>query len=164
MKRKVNPVVKKLTSLRTVPAIAILVAFGGISGCAKDAQRLVQPGETSSQQLVEQLGPALVTGISPSRPAAEQRTYSECEYQVESGIVAARFCQPLSHERTLQYWRQLWREKETEYTALSESEGPHGPDRYLFRWRGGNRAVIFSVNRGEVIQVIDYSAAKAGGN
>ena len=143
---------------RIVPLVLLVAA-----GCAKDSQRAVTPGQTSEAELVQQLGPAQVSGASLSRPAASQRTYSDCEYQVESGQVVARFCAAQDHEKTLQYWRQLWRTEELSFTPVSGESGPHGPDRYVLRAHGLKMAVIYSRSRDRVIQVIHYAAVGSDG-
>ena len=105
---KVNVLTTRLRgqwiALSVVGAMSLM-----LSSCAQDAQRAITPGQTSEVELVKRLGPAEVAAASPSRPSAELRSYSECDYQVEAAQVVARFCSPQASEKTLQYWRQLWR-------------------------------------------------------
>jgi hypothetical protein len=155
--------VRKMTASRNSSALLVCALIALQFGCAGGTERRVTPGQTTAGELQQQLGPALVVGNSPSRPEAELRSYSECEYQLEAEQVVARFCKPLDHERTVQYWRQLWRDQATDDQPLDSTTDPHGPDRFLLRLRQGNRAVVFSRQRQVVLQVIDYSNRPSGG-
>ena len=134
-----------------------------LGGCAGGAERSITPGKTTAAELTATLGNAVVSGESGIRPQTEIRTYSECDYQIEQGVVTAKYCKPLEHEQTLQYWRQIWRNENASFEAVTGDAGPHGPDRYLLKATGLKKAVMYSRALDRVIQVIDYNVAQAGG-
>lgn len=145
---------KKLTLL-----IAGLPLF--FAACAGGLQQQVKPGKTTSSELTQQLGEPAVKGPSPLGPAAELRTYSECEYQLENGRVTASYCKPGEAKSSLQYWRQIWRNEATTFKPLPGYPKIHGVSRYILDAPARQQSVVYDVGVGRVIQVIEY--AKSSG-
>jgi hypothetical protein len=141
--------VRKLTFLGVLPII--------LAACAGGVQQQVKPGKTTASELNEKLGQSVVQGPSPLGASAELRTYTECEYQLESGLVTASYCNPAEAQSTLQYWRQIWRNETTTLKPLAGYPTAHGVGRYILDAPARNQSVIYDTGVGRVVKVVEYS-------
>jgi hypothetical protein len=137
-----------------------------VSGCApkignaptKNPARII-PGRTSATELFAEYGMPTHSYQSESRPQAEVHQFQDSvreAYQVENGKVVAQFRDPEPKEATLQYWRHLWRGKQTSYEELPGSQNPHGQAQYSFRNKTDHIAVIYDSARDRVVRVVRY--------
>ena len=141
--------------------LALTIVFLLAGACAPSGHQEVRPNVTRGKQLTEMLGAPVVQGASPLGPEAELRTYVDCEYQLEKDLVSAKYCKPDDGQRTLQYWKQLWRGDATTYKELPGQSKVHGPSKYILDSPGRGMSVIYDARIDRVVTVIDYSSASS---
>ncbi len=139
-------------------ALFLVILIAG--ACAPSGHQEVRPNITRGRQLTEALGQPVVQGASPLGSGAELRTYSQCEYQLEKDVVTAKYCKPDEGQRTLQYWKQLWREDSTSYKELSGQSKVHGPDKYILDAPSRGMSVVYDARIDRVVTVIEYGTAR----
>ena len=145
--------VKKISLL---PLLALL-------GCAGGAHQKIVPGKTTSAELTKQLGAPLAVGSSPLGEGAELKTYPDCEFQLENEMVTGKFCKPPESQRSLQYWRQLWRGEKTTWEPLPGQSGLHGKERFVLSAPSLKRSVIYDSAVDQVTAVVEYSSTSVKG-
>jgi hypothetical protein len=150
--------------MRTALMIALFSSLAPLSliSCtranhaAAPANPNVQVGQTT-QQLVDTKGqPAAVTA-SVQRPAAQLYRYKDgTVYQSENGTVVGQFEDPVGDEKTLQYWRQLWKGKNFVIEDMPETRDPHGRVDVLYRLPDEKIAVVYDPAKDAVLRVVHY--------
>jgi hypothetical protein len=146
-------IVKKMALLSLLP----------VFGCAGGAHQTVVPGKTTATELAQSLGPPLAVGSSPLGVGAELRTYEECEFQLQEERVTGKFCKPADAQRSLQYWRQLWRNEITTWGPLPGQKSLHGVERFVLAAPGLKKSVIYDSTVEHVVEVVDYADATLKG-
>ena len=152
-----------------MPLLVTLVA-----GCSREdtatpvAPTEVQYNQTTAAELRAAKGEPAKVSIVPrprdlGRAPQSESTASAIEvwqyadgryYQVDGGIVLASWRAPTNpEERTLQYWRQLWRGRAKTFEVVPGSAGPHTQGLWRLTLVGGGESVIFDADAGVVVEV-----------
>lgn len=138
---------------------AFVMLVAGAGGCAKSAQDLVIPGQTSLSQLKSSQGEPENQVTPRTRPAAKVLGYPDgCKYQIERNIVVGMACPPSPSEVTLQYWRHKWKGDSPHFDEVPDSADAHGQKNYQLVSDGAHMAVVYQPGLDRVMWVVKYGA------
>lgn len=146
----------------------LLTIFLFLLGCQSqqgppraDLSSKIIVGKTTSEEMLKTYGPPARSYRPASRHQAEVHQFAENEaFQSEGGKVVAYFRDPITDEnkdeRSLQYWRHLWRGQDLVFEELPGSAGLHGDTLFVLKDQVTRIAVVYDTGKKEVVRVLRY--------
>ena len=90
--------------------------------CAKQGQDYIKPGVTTLSAVIQKEGTPIEKKKSQQNKLKDIVTFKHFSLQASGETVEAVFRDPESHEKSLQYWRHLYKNTKTKFTKV-ENQG-----------------------------------------
>lgn len=136
----------------------VLLLSLSFASCSRQFQiAKITPGQTDLHTAVDVLDEPLTARRSTLSHGSEVYAWEDVTVQVEENMVKAVHRRPAGHEKTLQFWRQYFKDS---HTIFGKVQDPNGASEALWQLNIPSKGinVVYDERSDQVVRVIKYEA------
>lgn len=128
-----------------------------LSGCSRQYKvAKITPGQTTLDETFSLLDEPLVGDHSNFENGSEIYIWDDVSVQARDGIVSAVHRKPAGHEKTLQFWKQHYKDVETKLEPV-QTQGAKGELLWQLTIPSQGLNVVYNERNDSVIRVTKYA-------